>query len=528
MTFQFADIVINTQRYEMRRGGELITVEPLVFNLITHMVSHPQQLIDHDELIEAVWCGRCVSDSTISSAIKNARKALGDDGHQQRYIKTVYGRGFRFIITPECMPEESGEDTIDFTHQGVEGVAGAVVETLDNRQSRPAVADSPSLLILPCRHTRSDSQLDDYVAGLVADIETILTRIPLLKIKSYSGSGVADENTPSPIQLSHDYSAHYLLDGSSQVINDCFRLNIRLTDITTGNRLWGELFEVKLDERGFPVKQLTIPVVTKLEPQLIKAMLDSSITERWESSAQSLCMQATGILAIKGWHKDTVEEAIVLLRKSIALDPKLPLAAAGLAGVLSSGYYFGLLANSDDVKEEAYSLAERALLLDSMDSTVLAFVGCVFTDLGYISRAKSILQHAVKISSVNGVVWGALGRIFLIENKDAKAVKYLRKSIQISSQDSRLALWGALLAFALLRRGDEKGALKQAQSACELDDIAYYPRVVLAIIFLARRCLEDAKKAMIEAYRIKPDLSLSQIERLAGVKYGSTLLELID
>ena len=96
MVFSFEDIEIDTQRFELRRGGELVSTEPLIFDLIVHLVQHADELFSRDDLITAVWQGRVVSDATVSSAIKSARKTLGDDGITQKYIKTVHGRGFKF------------------------------------------------------------------------------------------------------------------------------------------------------------------------------------------------------------------------------------------------------------------------------------------------------------------------------------------------------------------------------------------------------------------------------------------------
>lgn len=96
MRLQFSDIEIDTESYALTRGGKAVTVEPLIFDLIVFFVKNADLVISKDELLAQVWGGRIVSDTTIASAIKHARKALGDDGSQQKYIQTLRGRGFRF------------------------------------------------------------------------------------------------------------------------------------------------------------------------------------------------------------------------------------------------------------------------------------------------------------------------------------------------------------------------------------------------------------------------------------------------
>jgi pimeloyl-ACP methyl ester carboxylesterase/DNA-binding winged helix-turn-helix (wHTH) protein len=94
---RFADCELDLAAHEIRRGGQPCAVEPQVFDLLAYLASNPTRLITKDELIAKVWDGRIVSDAALSSRIKSARRAIGDDGEQQRLIRTVHGRGFRFV-----------------------------------------------------------------------------------------------------------------------------------------------------------------------------------------------------------------------------------------------------------------------------------------------------------------------------------------------------------------------------------------------------------------------------------------------
>src|ERR1700721_2160869 len=96
MRYRFGQFDVNAERYELRRDGSVEAVEPLVFNLILFLARNPNRVISRDEVIEAVWSGRVVSDATVASAIKSARRALGDSGDSQNFIRTVRGRGFEF------------------------------------------------------------------------------------------------------------------------------------------------------------------------------------------------------------------------------------------------------------------------------------------------------------------------------------------------------------------------------------------------------------------------------------------------
>jgi DNA-binding winged helix-turn-helix (wHTH) protein len=94
---RFGDCELDLAGYEVRRGGQPCAVEPQVFELLAYLARNSGRLVTKDELIASVWGGRIVSDATLLSRIKSARQAIGDDGAQQRFIRTVHGRGVRFV-----------------------------------------------------------------------------------------------------------------------------------------------------------------------------------------------------------------------------------------------------------------------------------------------------------------------------------------------------------------------------------------------------------------------------------------------
>ena len=97
--WRFGDFVLDTARYELRRGDDAVRVEPQVFDVLTHLVSNHERFVTKEELFDTVWGGRFVGEAALTSRIKAARHALGDDGESQRYIRTVRGRGYQFVGT---------------------------------------------------------------------------------------------------------------------------------------------------------------------------------------------------------------------------------------------------------------------------------------------------------------------------------------------------------------------------------------------------------------------------------------------
>lgn len=94
---QFDDFELDVDGFELKRAGELIALEPQVFGLLAYLIQHRDRLVSKDELLDELWGHRFVSESALATQIKSLRRAVGDDGRSQRVVKTVHGRGYRFV-----------------------------------------------------------------------------------------------------------------------------------------------------------------------------------------------------------------------------------------------------------------------------------------------------------------------------------------------------------------------------------------------------------------------------------------------
>ena len=97
MLYSFEDFSLDTARRELRRGGALIAIQPQVFDLLEYAIRNRQRVVSKDDLLAAVWNGRIVSESTLSTRINAARSAIGDSGEEQRLLRTAHGKGIRFV-----------------------------------------------------------------------------------------------------------------------------------------------------------------------------------------------------------------------------------------------------------------------------------------------------------------------------------------------------------------------------------------------------------------------------------------------
>src|SRR5262245_33634727 len=97
MIYAFGEFELDTDRFELRVADEVRPVEPQVFDVLHHLVANPGRVVTKVELLDEVWGSRFVSESALTSRVKAARRAVGDDGRRQAVISTVHGRGYRFL-----------------------------------------------------------------------------------------------------------------------------------------------------------------------------------------------------------------------------------------------------------------------------------------------------------------------------------------------------------------------------------------------------------------------------------------------
>lgn len=169
--FLFAGHILDKDRRELRRGAEAIPVEPQVFDLLVYLVENRDRVVSKDDLIASVWNGRIVSDSSLTSRINAARKAIGDSGEEQRLIRTVARKGLRFITD-------------------VQAVADGKVPVAIQEQPRPILPlpDRPAIAVLPFVNMTDDPAQDYFSDGITEDIITALSKLRWFFVIAHNSS----------------------------------------------------------------------------------------------------------------------------------------------------------------------------------------------------------------------------------------------------------------------------------------------------------------------------------------------------
>src|SRR5262245_17944119 len=170
LNFRFADFEIDVARQEVRRAGATVHVEPQVFDLLVHLIRNRDRIVSKNELFEAIWQGRIVSEATLSSRISAARRALGDSGNGQSFIRTLRKRGFRFVGDVEGDSSAAPAANAIETGLALEDPVHETAKLVPAPASR-SVSDEPSVAAFSFDHVSRDSD-QEYLAGLAAAAAT--------------------------------------------------------------------------------------------------------------------------------------------------------------------------------------------------------------------------------------------------------------------------------------------------------------------------------------------------------------------
>ncbi len=253
MRYAFDDCVLDADRRELRRSGQLRAVEPKVFDFLLHLVSNRERVVSRDDLIAYVWNGRIVSESSLASCISAARAAIGDTGEAQRLIKTLPRKGIRFVGRVQ--------------EEGVAKTAG-VAAPVDGLRMTPARADFPSIAILPFANMSGEAEQDYFADGMADEIITALSRCPWLLVIARNSSFTYKGRSVDVRHVGRDLGARYVLEGGVQRSGQRLRLTTQLVDASSGAHMWADRFEGEMDDIFSLQDRITERVVAAMEPKL--------------------------------------------------------------------------------------------------------------------------------------------------------------------------------------------------------------------------------------------------------------------
>lgn len=409
-----------------------------------------------------------------------------------------------------------------------EGETITLAEQNNKGRAKPAKPDKPSIAVLPFRFLSTDEALRVVGEGLMEDLTILLARVPGFFVVSSDSSRMYDNNKQADVaEIAASLGVRYLVTGSIRGAGDRLRVSTELLDVESDQTLWRQYFDQRTSEDILDLQSEIAHEITKhIEPELARA--EFSRVERRASEhlgAWDLYHQAHGQLIVKGLSVATVTETIDLLRQAIKLDPEFALAHAYLTLMYALSNVMNINVGEADLSDKALDSLNRALELDSRDATVLGYTGCALCDLRQHQRGLDLLEKAVQLDPSNAQAQAALGAGLISNGETDKGIEHLRLGIRLSPVDERTAFWYTLLARAMFRKGRIDEAMEEARRACQQSDNVAAPRVVLAVIQLAKGNIDSAIKCFNEAKRIEPSINEGMIRSIVGKNGAKSLYD---
>ncbi len=523
MQLVFGDYVLDRERRELRRGSEQIALEPQVFDVLTHLVQNRDRVVTKDDLIASVWEGRIVSDSTLTSRINAARRAVGDRGDRQAIIKTYARKGFRFVGDVRI----GGDDDVSSgpAEQGEIAPAAALPHadaSVEDEGRRPGAAlkwgGRPSVAVLPFSNLSGDPGQEYFSDGITEDIITALSRHRSLAVITRNGNFASKGAGGDLRQAGLTLGAEYLVEGSVRKAGERVRITTQLVETEGGRQLWAERYDRDLQNLFALQDEITTTIAARIEPEV-------GLAERLRVERKAVpALHAWDFfrLGTKHFYKSTPAdnlEAQRLFRRAIELDPNLAEAYGYLCyAVVLSMVYFDAEPNEERLAE-AVAIGRKGVELDDQDGLIRFMYGRALLATKAYGDALAELETAVELNPCLALSYCGLGDSLAYEGRITEAIPYFQKAIELSPYDPLRWAFYSYRALAHIFAQDFELASDWAQKATRVPNAHYwaFAHRVSALGHLDRP--EDLHAATNELLQRKPDFSCSfALKRLFYVK----------
>ena len=355
MVLTFGDHRLDIKRRELRRGDELIELEPKVFDLLAFLVQHRDRVVSKDDLLQEVWGGRIVSESGLTTRINAVRRALGDDGAAQRLVRTFTRKGIRFVgeVTEMSDPAAPAGD--------------------DPPSQIPAAADKPSIAVLPFENMSADPEQEFFADGIAEDVTIALARYPSLFVIARNSSFTYKGRAVDVKQVGRELGVRYVLEGSLRKAGNRIRVTAQLVEAETGKHVWAERYDRDLADIFAIQDEITEKVTIAVAPAIADAELHRAMRkppgslDAWVAYQRDL------------WHleKATPDDnalAEKFFQQAIDLDPRFADGYCGRAVTIMRAVSHFQTRDAEDLLTSAEPLARQAVALDANNAVAARMV----------------------------------------------------------------------------------------------------------------------------------------------------------
>ncbi len=494
MLLRFGDCALDRDRRELRRASAAVPIGPQVFDLLLYLVENRDRVVSKDDLLGAVWQGRIVSESTITSHINAARTAIGDSGQEQKFIRTIARKGFRFVADITETPTSPASDLEPFPPA-----------------RRLPLPDKPSIAVLPFANMSGDAEQDYFADGMVEDIITALSHIRWLFVIARNSSFTYKGQAHDVTQVGRDLGVRYVLEGSVRKAANRVRITGQLVDAETGGHLWAERYEGALDDVFELQDRITASVVSAIAQELERAEIERAKrkpTENYDAYDYFL----RGMAGFHAGARENIDQAVSCFRNATKLDPDYASAYGMAAWCLFWRRLNGWTTDPAQDTAEGARLARLAVDLGKTDAVALTRGGHA---LAHFTRDLDIgidfLDKALVLNPNLAAAWflGAYLRIWRGEPEEA--ITRFEHAMRLSPLDTEMFRMQSGVAMAHLLAGRFDDACTWAEKAFRDTRFVLPATTIAASCALAGR-MDEAQRAMADVRRLDPTLRLATLD----------------
>ncbi|MBS0239478.1 MAG: winged helix-turn-helix domain-containing protein [Proteobacteria bacterium] len=500
MRFLFRDCVLDPERRELTRASEAVAVGPQVFDLLLFLVRNRDRVVSKDDLLDAVWDGRIVSESTVTSHINAVRRAIGDTGDAQQLVRTVPRKGFRFI----------GDVKEANTANGASTLPSDLPIDLALPESTPPV--KPSIAVLPFQSLCGDPEQAYFADGVVEEIITALSRVRWLFVIARNSSFIYRDCAFDIKQVGRELGVGYVLEGSMRKAAGRVRITGQLIDATTGAQLWAERFEGTLDDIFELQDRIAAGVAGAIAPRVELAEIERA-KRKPTGSLNAYDFYLRGLAHVHRGTRESIELALPLFQKSIELDPDYA-AAHAMAGWC---YFWrkinGWCADRDAEIDEGARLARRAVELGRDDAVALTRGAHALAHLaGDLDAGIALLDRAVFLNPNLASAWFLGGFLRTWHGESESAIAHFERAMRLNPLDPELYRMQAGIGMAHLFAGRIEAASHWAElSYRNLPSFLMVVGLIAATRALSGR-ITEAQQAMAQLRELDPSIRISNLK----------------
>jgi TolB-like protein/Tfp pilus assembly protein PilF len=458
--FRFEDFELDTARFELRSDGTRVHVEPQVLSLLILLAENAARMVSKDEVIEKIWDGRIVSESAVAARIKAARKAIGDDGKTQRLIRTIHGKGFRFVgkLADVCaqatssptllQPDIASSDTI-------------ITSSLTRRDGRPSIA------VVPFELAGEAGPLGIIADALPADIIMDLSRLHWLFVIARGSSFRFRGSEADPLTVGRALAVRYCLTGSIEVSGEEVTVAVMLADAEHGEAIWAENYRGALAELQLMRPDIEAHVVAALEVHIPRNEVRNA-RRRPAAELDAWASFHLGLDHMYRFRQADNARAAELFAQSLARDPHFSRALGGLSFTHFQNAFLNFGGSPEAEMEAARSFAHRALEADQFDPFAHFNVGRSFWLDGRLEDAIAWFDRATGLSPSYAQGIYNRGLVSTMAGKPKEADADLTLALELSPLDPLAYAMVSSRALAHVQLGDYQKASELGSCAAHM------------------------------------------------------------